>query len=169
MKRMTMVVITAGLMAAPAQAVQLDGAGDVVAESPTPNLDRARELRLQAEALFSQPRQWKKAVRLLEESASLRGDDDRDASACLALAGRLRHALGDYSGARQTLARAGDRAMARGSVLEAAHAYLDAAHAAVKEENGAAAHELVARALLLTESPLLTDEQREAVSRRVAE
>lgn len=169
MKRITMMAVAAAMMTAPVQAAERMDVDMVEAVKPVPDVDRARELRTQAEALFSQPRQWKKAIRLLEESAQLREADDREATVCLALAGRLRNALGDHAGARQTLEKAGDRALARGSVLEAAHAYLDAASVALKEQNGMAAQSLVKRAILLVESPLLTDEQRETVTRRVAE
>jgi len=168
MKRTTMMVMAAMVLAAPVSA-DARVMTDVAATSPEPDVDRARELKTQAEALFSQPKQWRRAVRLLEESASLREAQDREAGVCLALAGRLRDALGDYSGARATLAKAGDHALARGSVLEAAHAYLDAAHVAIKEKNADEARELVEKALLLSASPLLSAEQKEAVTRRVAE
>ena len=168
MKRTTMTMMAAAMLAMPVHAAATP-AHDTAVTTPKPDHERAQELRVQAEALFSQPKQWRKAIRLLEESAELRDANDRGATVCLSLAGRIRSALGDYSGARQSLQKAGDHALARGSILEAAHSYLDAAHVAIREKNGQAAQELVNRALLLAESPLLTDAQRDEVTRRVAD
>ena len=152
----------------PASAMQNN---DVVTVSnPTPvnrNLDKARELRAQAEALFSQPRQWRKAVRLLEESARLRDASDADAYMCLLYAGRIEAALGDLQGARENLEKAAAQAMARGSLVEAAHAYIDAAHVAKDAKAMDAARTLIERASLLAQSPLLTAEQKAGLNSRL--
>lgn len=145
------------------------GALPVSAEmtTDTPRSDKARELKAQAEALFSQPKQWKKAVRLLEQSASMRDAGDPEIYSCLLYAARIQANLGDMDGAQQNLQKAADHAIARGSVVEAAHALIDAAHVAVANNDGQAAREMVERAKLLTASPLLTPEQRNQITRRI--
>jgi tetratricopeptide (TPR) repeat protein len=160
---LTMAMLTV-LSAAPVLADQRTQ--DVVRTTPEP--DRAAELRAQAEALFSQPKQWKKAVRLLEQSAALRDASDPEAYDCLVFAGRVRAAIGDYSGALKTLEKAAAHAMARGAIIDAAHAYIDAAHTAVALNDAAGAQDLVDRAALLTQSPLLTVEQRTFLKARLA-
>lgn len=125
------------------------------------------ELRTQAEALFSQPKQWKRAARLLEQSAHLRAADDPDGYVCLLMAGRLRHAIGDHGAARQNLEQAAEQALSRGAVVDAANALIDAAHIAVVQKDVDAAAAFVERARLLSGSPLLTDVQRNALSRRI--
>lgn len=135
--------------------------------SDPPNSEKARELKAQAEALFSQPKQWKKAVRLLEQSASMRDASDPEVYSCLLYAARIQANLGDMDGAQQNLQKAAEHAMARGAVVEAAHAFIDAAHVAVANNDGQAARELVERAKLLTASPLLTAEQRDQITRRI--
>ena len=134
---------------------------------PNRNLDKARELRAQAEALFSQPRQWRKAARLLEESARLRDASDADGYMCLLYAGRIEAALGDLTGARENLEKAAAHAIARGSLVEAAHAYIDAAHVAADAKQIDAAKTLIERASLLAQSPLLTAEQKAGLNSRL--
>ena len=152
----------------PASAMQNNDVVTVSATTPpNRNLDKARELRAQAEALFSQPRQWRKAVRLLEESARLRDASDPDAYMCLLYAGRIEAALGDLSGARENLEKAAAHAMARGSLVEAAHAYIDAAHVAADAKQVDIAKTLIQRATLLAQSPLLTAEQKAGLSARL--
>jgi tetratricopeptide (TPR) repeat protein len=151
----------------PASAMQNNDVVTVSRTTPNRNLDKARELRAQAEALFSQPRQWRKAVRLLEESARLREASDPDAYMCLLYAGRIEAALGDLAGARENLEKAAAQAMARGSLVEAAHAYIDAAHVAADAKQIDAAKVLIERATLLAQSPLLTAEQKAGLNTRL--
>lgn len=154
--------------AAPMAAAQDGAVAALTVTSPPTKADRAAQLRQEAEALYSQPKQWKKAVRLLEESASLREPSDPQGFECLQYAGRIRVALGDMRGARQTLEKAADLALARGAVDDAAHAYIDAAHTAAKLHDREGARALVDKATLLAESPLLTDTQRRFLHSRLA-
>jgi hypothetical protein len=133
----------------------------------TPNPERARALQLRAEELYSQPTQWKKAARLLEQSVQLREANDPDVYTCLMYAGRLRAAVNDLANARVDLERAATHALSRGSVIEAAHALIDAAHVAIAAKDMPAAHDLVRRASMLTESPLLSAEQKAAINARL--
>ena len=155
-------------MSAPAAADQYDDR--VAAEEVTPptRADKAAELRLRAEALFSQPKKWKQAARLFEQSAALRHANDPEGYECLMFAGRIRAALDDIEGARTVLEKAAAQALARGSVVEAASAYIDAAHLAVALKDARGARELVAKASLLTESPLLSVQDRSSLLARIA-
>ena len=156
-------------VAAPVSADQ-DHERSTVAAITTPPTkpDRAAELRRQAEALFSQPKQWRKAIRLLEKSAALRDANDPEGYMCLLYAGRIRAAIGDTEGARAVLEKAADQALARGSVVEAVTAFIDAAHAAVALRDVAGARDLLAKATLLAESPLLSAQDRSFIQARLA-
>ncbi|HSJ25264.1 MAG TPA: hypothetical protein VK929_11370 [Longimicrobiales bacterium] len=147
--------------AAPAEAVQHDPNPVVVDQQ------RADELRAQAEAYFGQPQHWRRAARLLERSAALRPAEDPAGYSCLVLAASLRAATGDYAAARRLYEKAGDQAMARGAVMDAAHAYIDAAHAATQGRS-VDALDLVERARLLASSPLLSAAQAEQITHRIA-
>jgi len=135
--------------------------------SPGPDKERAKLLRAKAEALFDQPNEWRRATKLLEESAGLRAADDPEAYDCLLYAGRIRASLGDFGVATRLLERAGDHALARGAVMDAAQAYVDAAFAAKSAMDGTAAARLVSRAKLLTGSPMLSASQRGMLLARI--
>jgi hypothetical protein len=150
---------------APASARQQVAA--VTATTEAPPSDRAVELRNQAEELYAQPAKWRKAARLLEQSAQLRTGADTEAYTCLLIAGRLRAAAGDYYGARNALEKAAEHAAARGAVMDAAHAYIDAAIAAIEDSNKVIAQDLLGKAQLLAKSPLLTEEQVREIGLRI--
>jgi tetratricopeptide (TPR) repeat protein len=152
--------------AVPAAAVMPAVAAELTAVAG-PQPDRAAELRAQAEALFSQPKQWRKAARLLERSAQLRDAADAEGYACLVLAGGLWAAVGEYETAQQVYSRAAAHAQARGDVVEAAHALINAAHAAAENRNVADAQAFIDRATLLAASPLLSTQQVEEITRRI--
>jgi len=148
--------------------MQQDGTiSAVMPASAPPEADRAAELKRNAEALFSQPKQWKKAVKMLEESAALRSPNDPEAYTCLLIAGRIRAGLGDMRGARAALEKAAEQALARGAVLDAANAYIDAAHAAIAQKDAAGARSLIEAAQLLSGSPMLTVSQRSRLLARI--
>lgn len=132
-----------------------------------PERERAEQLRKEAETYFSQPKQWRRAARLLERSAELRAADDADAYSNWVMAGSLRAAMGDYASAASNYQKAADQALARGAVLDAAHAMIDGAHAAAQMRDGQQAVELVERARLLASSPMLTADQAEQIIRRI--
>jgi hypothetical protein len=162
---MAFAAVAALASAVPANAMQFGP--DAMVYDPTPNPDRARALRIQAEELYSQPKQWKKAARLLEQSAQLREANDPDIYNCLMYAGRLRAAISDLPNARINLEKAATHALARGAVIEAAHALIDAAHVASSQKDAAAAREFVKRATMLTESLLLSAEQKHVIEARL--
>jgi tetratricopeptide (TPR) repeat protein len=162
---MAIVMLAVFAVALPASAKQF--AAETKISDPTPRSDKARELRAQAEALYTQPGKWRKAARLLEQSAALRDANDPEAYSCLMYAGRIQASLGDFSNARANLEKAAVHALARGAVVEAAHAYIDAAHVASSEKQIEIAKELVGRATLLSQSPLLSDEQKKLITARL--
>jgi tetratricopeptide (TPR) repeat protein len=159
--------ITLLVVAGPAAGIQKSADGALAMAPPPDRIERAAELKLEAEALFPQPRQWKKAVRLLEQSAALRSASDPEAYTCLIYAGRIKAALGDNAGARVTLEKAAEHALARGAIVDAANAYIDAAHAAVQERDAQVAQQFLDRASLLADSPLLSVAQRTLLKSRL--
>jgi tetratricopeptide (TPR) repeat protein len=153
---------------APVAGVQDGEIAALVVTSPPTRSEKAAQLKLQAEALFSQPSQWKKAVRLLEQSAALRDANDAEGYECLLYAGRIRAAIGDMDGARAALEKAAEHALARGAIVDAAHAYIDAAHTAVALKDARGAKALVGKAALLSDSPLLSLDQRTFLKARIS-
>jgi hypothetical protein len=129
--------------------------------------DRARQLRTEAEALFSQPDQSRKAVKLLEQSAQLRAADDPEVYTCLVYAARIQTTLGEFTAARLNLQTAANHALGRGAIVDAAHAYIDAAHLANKERQPRVARDMAQKARLLAGSPQLTTQQREQIAVRI--
>jgi tetratricopeptide (TPR) repeat protein len=160
-------VVAAFTASAPVMAIQNDA--DATATISAPAANRAEALRQKAESLFSQPRQWGKAARLLEQSAQLRGASDPEAYVCLMYAGRLRAGMGDFEGARVAFEKAAVHAVARGALLDAAHAWIDAAHAAIEGQDTERAAALAERAQLLSGSPLLSASQVDQITRRISD
>lgn len=160
--------LTVALLALVSAAPAFAGQGGTAMTRAEPDPDKAEQLRDEAESLFSEPKQWKKAVRLLEQSAELRDAADPEAYDCLMYAGRIRAALGDFKGARQSLEKAAAQALARGGVVDGANALIDAAHAAAGQKDVVGAQALVDRAELLMQSPLLSVEQRTSLRSRIA-
>jgi tetratricopeptide (TPR) repeat protein len=164
----TMATVVAAIAAsAPVMGIQHEVGSTTPISAPP--ADRAEALRQQAESLFSQPRQWGKAARLLEQSAQLRGASDPEAYVCLLYAGRLRAGMGDFAGASAALEKAAIHAAARGALLDAAHAWIDAAHAAIEGQDKERALALAERAQLLSGSPLLSASQVEQITRRISD
>lgn len=167
--KMRMSMLAAGAMLAfsgVAAEAQVDYAM-AAPRGPEETVTRADRLQQEAEALFEKPKQWKKAQRLLQESAELRDAGDVEGYTCYMLAGRLAAALGDNAAARESLEHAGEHALARGAVMDAASAFIDAAHAAARAGDADGMKELVERASLLANSPLISPKDREAIQYRL--
>lgn len=164
-KKLTMAVGAAVMLTAlPAAGIQTAYA---MAAPPEPVVERADELQAEAESLFSQPKRWKKAMRLMQQSAELRAADDPEAYTCLLYAGRLGVAVGEYAAAFDALHAAAEHALARGELTDAASAYIDAAHVAGLQQDVDAAKEMLSRASLLATSPLLSGADREQLLYRL--
>ena len=110
---------------------------------------------------------WRDAARLYRRSAEFRAADDPMGSQCLAEAGALAYAAGDRSGARTDMARAAERALARGDLRAAALAYLDAAWIAQEQEKPSQVWEFGHRAEILAASPLLSAPDRDVILQRI--
>jgi tetratricopeptide (TPR) repeat protein len=164
--RMLKTALVVSAMAMGAAAVPVQAAQPAGTEERT---ERARALKAEAEALFNQPTEWRRAARLLERSAALRDATDAEAYNCYVLAGRIRSALGEHGNARALLEKAAEHALNRGAVADAAHAFVDAAHHAVSVRDYAVAAAHVERARTLAASPLLSPEDRQSIARRAAE
>ncbi len=131
--------------------------------------DVATADRLHSEAveLLPQAGEAARTARLLERAAELRPACDVKATQELTWAARAYHSLGRTEKARVTMLRAAERAVWTGDVVAAANAYLDAAALAVELADKVAAVDAVARAEVLTSSPLLTDGQRQQILARI--
>jgi hypothetical protein len=113
-------------------------------------------------------RRFGKAARLRERAAGLRAPDDPAGFKSLRMAAILRHGLGHLRHAGYLMERAGDQAIARGDVFNAATAYIDAAYIAADQRDGERTRDLVGRGTLLLHSPLLSEQQRGFLGTRVA-
>ena len=110
---------------------------------------------------------YRDAARLYRRSAEFRAAEDPLGSKSLATAGALTYAAGDQSGARTDMARAAERALARGDLRTAAMAYLDAAWIAQEQEKPSQVWEFGHRAEILAASPLLSESDRGAILQRI--
>lgn len=140
----------------------LAGAAPLAADTPD-STSRADELRARAEALYDTPRLWSHAADLLKQSAHLRDDGDPEKVRTLVASGRVYGQARRFENARRTLARAGDLALERGFVFQAASAYMEAAHAAARAGSVGAATRLVEKARALSNSPHLSTRERAAL------
>jgi hypothetical protein len=110
---------------------------------------------------------WRDAARLYRRSAELRAAEDPLGSQCLTEAAALAYAAGDRSAARSDMARAAERALARGDLKAAALAYLDAAWIAQEQEKPRQVWEFGHRAEILAASPLLSESDRGVILQRI--
>ena len=110
---------------------------------------------------------YRDAARLYRRSAEFRAAEDSVGVQCLTEAAALAYAAGDRSAARTDMARAAERALARGDLRAAALAYLDAAWIAQEQEKPGKVWELGHRAEILANSPLLSESDRGAILQRI--
>ncbi|HYF40000.1 MAG TPA: hypothetical protein VD930_09945 [Gemmatimonadales bacterium] len=110
---------------------------------------------------------YRDAARLYRRSAEFRAADDPLGSECLSEAAAVAYAGGDHSGARNDMARAAERSLARGDLRAAALAYLDAAWIAQEQKKVGQVWEFGHRAEILAASPLLSETDRGAILRRI--
>jgi hypothetical protein len=110
---------------------------------------------------------YRDAARLYRRSAEFRAAEDSLGVQCLTEAAALAYAAGDHSGARTDLARAAERALARGDIRVAALSYLDAAWIAQEQEKPGQVWEFGHRAEILAASPLLSRSDRGAILQRI--
>ncbi|CAN5797666.1 hypothetical protein BH23GEM9_BH23GEM9_16150 [soil metagenome] len=164
---LTLAAVAMAIVVGAVPATAMQAGSMMIASADEPSTERAHALRAQAEELFSKPSQWRRAARLLEQSAQLRSADDPGAYTCWMNAARLQAGMGSFSAARRNLEKAAAHAVARGEVVDAANAYIDAAHVAVKEGQAHQAVGLIEKASLLASSPLLDGEQAARINARI--
>jgi len=129
----------------------------------------ADKLHDEAMAMPTETRLANKMAKLHERSAALRDEGDPQAATCLRSAAFLRY----YSGGRQASAnlmeRAAERSANIGDVARAADSYVDAAYIAQELKEVDRARAFAHKAVLLANSPLLTDTQRASIRSRIGE
>jgi len=129
---------------------------------------RAATLRAQATAIFSDRTRYGQAAELLQQSSALTPVEDPARADDLRVAANLLYYTGAVSEAQDVMIQAAEAALARGDVVTAANAFLDAAWLAAMRHGTSQARDLASRALHLAASPYLTNDQREAIRKRIA-
>lgn len=109
---------------------------------------------------------WDRAASLFRRAADLRPAGDATAVRDLLRAGRLAFYEEHERQAMRDFEAAGERALERGDVIAAANAFTDAAWVAQADNDGAAANQLLTRAQLLANSPLLGSRARNQLKTR---
>ncbi len=112
---------------------------------------------------------WGRAATLFRRAAELRPSSDPAGVDDLLQAARLSYYHGDKGDAVRDFEAAGQRALALGDVIAAANAFVDGAWVADENGRGAKALDLVDRARLLANSPLMPDEIRDNLRNRWVE
>jgi hypothetical protein len=124
-------------------------------------------LEVEALKLHDSPDQYLRAADLYIEAAMLRRPADPLVVHNHRMAARLLFYAGDGVRAQITMEAAGQAALRTGDVVEAAQAFLDAAWLALRRNNVDEMTRLAESAELLMESPLVPEDQRQAVLGRI--
>jgi hypothetical protein len=127
---------------------------------------RADSLHIAAVTLGKTMARWGDAARLHRQSALLRAADDSLGFRCLRDAARLSYQRNNVSSARSSMTAAGDQALARGDLMQAAQAYADAAWLAQEQHRKGDTWKLGRQAEVLAGSPLLSPAQRASILKR---
>lgn len=133
----------------------------------TDSLAHADSIRQHAIELQAAPATFYQAAIAYKDAARYRAATDATAVGDLILAGHLLNAAGQPQEALATLEEAAERARSLGDVVRAAKVYLDAAFVADALDRDGDVQRLGTSAEMLAASPLLSDEQREDILRRV--
>ncbi len=138
------------------------------ASAQTPEERTENEVRaMEAQAMeYIGNQEWTRAASLFRRAADLREPGDPAAINDLVRAAQLSFYRGDEGRAIRDFESAGRRAMAIGDVLVAAYAFVDAAWIAERGGHSRRALDLLARARLLSNSPLLPEDDRRHLRRR---
>lgn len=153
---------------APARAFRLPTPANVTAQrAVTDSLAHADSIRQHAIELQAAPATFYQAALAYKDAARYRAATDPTAVGDLILAGHLLNAAGQPQEALATLEEGAERARSLGDVVRAAKVYLDAAFVADALDRGDDVQRLGTSAEMLASSPLLSDEQRKDILRRV--
>jgi len=137
------------------------------AGAPGSEPDRAAALRAKAESLMADRSRYREAADLLRQASALTPVEDGTRSDDLHLAANLLFYAGAIGNAQSIMVEAAEAALARGDILVAANSLVDAGWIANQHHGAAEARVLAFRALHLAASPLLNDDQRDAIRKRV--
>lgn len=132
-------------------------------------LGEIEALEMKAHEHLQEVGDWGRAASLFRRAAELRPSSDPVAVQDLIQAARLSYYHGDKGDAVRDFEAAGQRALALGDVIVAANAFVDAAWVADANGRSERALNLVGRARLLANSPLLPDEIRDDLQNRWVE
>jgi hypothetical protein len=125
------------------------------------------DLETRAKSLFSSPKRYDEAAKLLLRAAETRSVGDPMRVQDVILASRLTFYRGDETKARALMVRAAEEAAATGDVITAAHAYMDAAFIAREAKETEGIGDLVRKAEMLAHSPLIGQADREGILVRI--
>lgn len=117
-------------------------------------------IEMDARARLANLKDWDRAAALFRRAAELRPAGDPIAAEDLIYAARLSFYEGDKRQSVRDFESAGNRALAMGDLVVAANAFMDGAWVAHNRGYGEWAFALVDKARLLSNSPLLPDNER---------
>jgi hypothetical protein len=129
---------------------------------------RADTLDAQARELYSKPHRYVDAARLHRRAAGIRGQDPR-AVASFRSAAWLYSVAGMHGTAREMMELAADRAKSVGDIEAAANTYIDAAYLAIADGRDDQVPGLLTRMHTVMRSPLLPEERRATILRRIGD
>ena len=138
----------------------------VKAAASEPAYARAAQLNKEAVSLYSDPGRASDAARLHLQEASSRSWSDPEAVHALIMAANLYNYADQPMTARKIMERAAERALAIGDVVTAAQAFTNAAFLAHKVSNASETQRLGQKAILLSGSPLLAEDERATIRGR---
>jgi hypothetical protein len=127
----------------------------------------ANALDERALRFYGTPKKWRKAAWMHEQAAELRALSDPKAYRSWVMAAHIYYAARANGLAYEAMAKAAERAAALGDVVNAANAYVDAGLMAAEAGRGEEIPEIARRAVALSNSPMLSDEQRASIVKRI--
>ena len=131
-------------------------------------LSRAEQLEMEADALPTEVREFKKAAKLFEQAAAARAETDVEKATSLRKAAYFRYYSGDTRASGRLMEKAGEQSVAQGDIASAANAFIDAALIANERTEIDRALALGRRAETLVRSPQLDETQRARLMGRIA-
>lgn len=155
-------------LSAPRASAQVVVNGDGVTSAAESAVAQAEALRAEAERLNQRLSNFPKMKRLYEEAARVAPETDLRRITDLLRAGKIAFYLRDLPEAQRLLIRAAETARNMGDVFRAGQSYVEASIVTAQLGDVEYARELLKRAHLLAESPLLLPPQCDCLRTRVA-
>lgn len=141
-------------------------AAPLAAQNGEVSFDEIEKIEASAAKQLAEDGNWNRAASLFRRAAELRPAGDEVAVKDLLRAGRLAFYQGQQRQSVRDFEAAGERALDRGDVIVAANAFADAAWVAEVDGDVVKANELLVRAQLLANSPLLGEHARDLLKTR---